>query len=305
MAATWVRTREGRARDWPPRTERESVELSVPAVVAIFVGGWLLELLAFAAIAEGAIPSLAPFGSPNRAVTRLLIIPGAMTLGISIGIVLVLGWHRAAGLGLGSASPWGIAPFAILVVASVVTAGLPEVSSSGPGFLGLLLLGVFLAATAEEVLFRGFLAHGLARRIGGRRAVLIGSLLFSAAHVPALVNQGQIDAMSLTVLFGFSVLMCKIRAETGSIWLASGVHTLWNFVTFAVLGTTSLAENIPPAFVAIKVIPVLAGLVIAGRLLAARDSNDPVAPLPPVFTSLPALAMLPPPPPPPPLRTDR
>lgn len=303
MAAAWVSTRDARARNWPPAAERQPIELSVPAVVAIFVGGWLLELIAFAAIAEEAIPSLAPFGSPNRAVTRLLIIPGAMTLGVSIGIVLVLGWHRAAGLGLGSASPWGVAPFAILVVASLVTAGLPEVSSSGLGFLGLLLLGVFLAATAEEVLFRGFLAHGLTRRIGGRRAVLIGSVLFSAAHIPALVSQGQIDTMSLTVLFGFGVLMCKIRAETGSIWLASGVHALWNFVTFAVLGTTSLAENIPPAFVAVKVIPVAAGLVIAGRLLAARDSNTPVAPMIPVFTTLLALGMFPPPPPP--LRTNR
>jgi hypothetical protein len=115
------------------------------------------------------------------------------------------------------------------------------------------------------------------------------------------VSQGQVDAVTLSVLFGFGVLMCKIRAETGSIWLPSGVHPLWNFITFAVLGTTSFAENVPPAFVAVKVIPVVAGLVIAGRLLAARESSGPVAPIP-VFMTQPGLALLPPPPPP--LRTE-
>jgi membrane protease YdiL (CAAX protease family) len=292
-----VSVRPAWARSWPPKAEREAVELGAPAVLAILVGGWLLELIVFAITGPGLAPP-APSDTPTRFVTRLLVVPGAITVGISLGIVLVLGWHRAAGLGLGSASRWGIVPFAILLVATAVTLSLPDVSGAGPGFVGLFFLGVLLAALAEEIMFRGFLQHGLTRRIGGRRAVLVGSLLFSGAHIPALVVQGQVDSMTLVVLFGFGVLLCRIRTATGSIWLPTGVHTLWNFVTFLVVGSAASLEDISPAFVAVKLIPVLVGLVIALRLLArAPDSKRPAAPIV-VFATQPGLALFPPPPPP-------
>jgi membrane protease YdiL (CAAX protease family) len=296
-----VSVRPAGARSWPPTAEREGVELGVPAVLAILVGGWLLELIVFAISGPGLAPTV-PSDTPTRFVTRLLVIPGAITVGISLGLVLVLGWHRAAGLGFGSASRWGVVPFATLLVATVVTLGLPEVSEAGAGFAGLFFLGVLLAALAEEIMFRGYLHHGLTRRLGGRRAVLVGSLLFSGAHIPTLVVQGQLDAMTFVVLFGFGVLLCKIRTETGSIWLPTGVHTLWNFVTFVIVGSASSVEDISPAFVAVKLIPVVAGLVIAVRLLArAPDLKRPAAPIV-VFTTQPGLALFPPPPPP--LRTE-
>lgn len=77
----------------------------------------------------------------------------------------------------------------------------------------------------------------------------VGSLLFSGAHIPTLVIQGQVDAMTLVVLFGFGVFLCRIRTATGSIWLPTGVHTLWNFMTFVVLGSAGSLEDIPAAFV--------------------------------------------------------
>jgi membrane protease YdiL (CAAX protease family) len=296
-----VSVRPAWARSWPPTAEREKVELGVPAVIAILVGGWLLELIVFAITGPGLAPP-APSDTPARFVTRLLVVPGAITVLISVSIVLVLGWHRAAGLGPGRASRWGIVPFGVLLVATVVTLGLPQVSEAGRGYAGLFFLGVLLAALAEEILFRGFLQHGLTRRIGGRRAVLVGSVLFSAAHIPTLVIQGQVDSTTFVVLFGFGVLLCKIRTETGSIWLPTGVHTLWNFVTFVVVGSVPSLEDISPAFIAVKVIPVLAGLVIAVRLLArSPDLKRPAAPAV-VFTTQPGLAFFPAPPPP--LRTE-
>jgi membrane protease YdiL (CAAX protease family) len=232
-----------------------------------------------------------------------LVVPSAVTVVMSLGIVFFLGWHRVVGLGIGRASRWGIVPLAALVVATVVTLGRPEVAEAGPGFVGLFSLGLLFAALAEEILFRGFLQHGLARQIGGRRAVLVGSLLFAAAHIPALVVQRQLNLVTLVGLFGFGVLMCRIRSATGSIWLPTAVHTLSNFVTIVALGSVRPIEDDPVAFLAVlQFVPIVVGLVIGVRLLArAPDPKRPAAPMI-VFAIQPGLALLPPPPPP--LRTE-
>jgi hypothetical protein len=115
--------------------------------------------------------------------------------------------------------------------------------------------------------FRGFLLHGLGRRMGGRDAVLLGSALFSAGHVPSLLS-AELDgggiAISLVVLFGLGVLLCRIRVATGSIWFASGVHALWNFVTVAVVGFST--TDVPIALALLKLVPIVIGLKLAAGL---------------------------------------
>jgi membrane protease YdiL (CAAX protease family) len=299
-----VSVRPAWARSWPPAADREGMELSVPAVLAILVIGWLLLLVIFAAAGPGlGLTPPPPTDSPVRLVVRQLLVPSAVTVLMSLGIVFLLGWHRVVGLGIGKASRWGIVPLAALVVATLVTLGLPEVAEAGPGFVGLFLLGLLLAALAEEILFRGFLLHGLTRQIGGRRAVLVGSLLFAAAHIPTLVVQRQLNPLTLVGLFGFGVLMCRARSATGSIWLPTGIHTLSNFVIIAVLESGRSLEEDPVVFLGLlQFALIVMGVVIGVRLLARTpDPKRPAAPMI-VFTTQPGLALLPPPPPP--LRTE-
>jgi membrane protease YdiL (CAAX protease family) len=268
---------------WPPTAEPRGAELSVPAVLAILVGGYLAMVLTFAATSRGSLPYLSPYGSASDLVTRHLVVPSAIVVGLAVGLVLMLGWQRVAGLAAGSARAWGVVPLGIFGVATVVTIAIPRVSSKGTGFIGLVLLGLFFAALSEEILFRGFLLHGLARRIGGREAVLLGSALFAAAHIPSLtaadLEAGGI-AVSLVVLFGLGVLLCRIRVATGSIWFASGVHTLWNFVTVAVLSTTYSASELPAAFVLLKLAPIVVGLVLAVRVARSPRFGVVVPPMP-------------------------
>jgi membrane protease YdiL (CAAX protease family) len=279
------------------------MDLSVPAVLAILVAGWLLLLVIFGAAGPG-LGLAAPPPSDSRIlfVTRQLVVPSAITVAMSLGIVFLLGWHRVVGLGIGRVSRWGIVPLAGLVVSTVVTIGLPQVAEAGPGFVGLFFVGLLLAALAEEILFRGFLQHGLTRRIGGRRAVLIGSLLFAAAHIPALVVQRQLDPTTLVGLFGFGVLMCRIRATTGSIWLPTGIHTLSNFVIIVALGSARSLEGTAAFLAIMQFIPIVVGLVIAVRLLARTPDPKRRAAAVIVFPTQPGLALFPPPPPP--LRTE-
>jgi len=303
-AARSVSFRPARPLSWPPTAYREGMELSVPAVLAILVIGWLLLLVIFAAAGPG-LGSTTPsdVGSPILVVTRQFVVPSAITVVMSLGIVFLLGWHRAVGLGIGTASRWGIVPLATLVVASVVTLGLPQVSEAGPGFVGLFFFGLLLAALAEEILFRGFLQYGLTRQIGGRQAVLLGSLLFAAGHIPTLVIQRQLNLVTLVAMFGLGVLLCRIRAATGSIWLPAGVHTLWNFVIIVGFGSVRSLEDDPVViFAVLQFAMIVVGIVIGVRLLARTP--DPKRPAVPtvVFTIQPGLALLPPPPPP--LRTQ-
>lgn len=283
-------------RAWPPAAAREGVELSTAAVLAILAGVFLAELLIFAAVSGRALPTISPFGSATDAAMGQLVVPSAIIAVISVGIVLMLGWSRAAGLTLGSWSMWGVVPLAIMAVAAVVTVQIPRVGAAGGAVLGLVFGGLFFAAFAEEVVFRGFLLHGLTRRVGGRWAVRIGSSLFAAAHIPALISQDLVQGgipVALLVLFGFAVFLCRIRAATGSIWFASGVHALWNFVTVGVVGLAFSVDDVPAAFVAIKLVPVVIGLVIAVRLARHHDVGD-VAPMP-VGGSLGRFQPLPPP----------
>jgi hypothetical protein len=166
----------------------------------------------------------------------------------------------------------------------VVTVGLPSVSSRGRALVGVVLLGLFLSALSEEILFRGVLLHGLTRRLGGRSAVLIGSSLFAAAHLPTLTDEKQAAgeiAVALTVLFGFGVLLCRIRVATESVWYATGVHTLWNFVTVGVVGWAYPADELPAAFVLLKLVPVVVGLALAVRVARSpKLAAEGVPPMP-------------------------
>lgn len=96
--------------------------------------------------------------------------------------------------------------------------------------------------------------------------MLLGSALFSAGHVPSLLAVDLVTsdiAISLVMLFGLGVLLCRIRVATGSIWYASGVHTLWNFVTVAAVGSASSQEGIPLAIGGLKLVTIVIGLKLA------------------------------------------
>jgi membrane protease YdiL (CAAX protease family) len=297
---------------WPPAAEREGRELSLVRVWAVLAGAMAAQYLLFEAAADATPFATSWSTSPQSAVTRQFVLPAALAAGISLAVVLLLGWYRGAGLPVGRASPWGTIPLGVLLVGAVLSLAQPGVASRGSDLLALVVIGLLFSAVSEEVLFRGFLQHGLSRRLGGGAAVLAGSAVFSAAHVPALVSMrtpGGTIAVTLVVIFGLAVLLCRIRAETGSIWLASGVHALWNVVTIGWVASSAPAEGLETLFAAMKLVPVVMGLVMAVRLgrnrrwVAAPPMPVPIpasgfllAPVPPTPRSA---VPLPPPPPPP------
>jgi membrane protease YdiL (CAAX protease family) len=295
MDVAWSWDRRARATPaWPPRAARAGSEPSSLVVLILLTVGYALMLGVFALTPAGTLPSVAPYGSAGEMVTRELVVPSAIVAALSLVLVLVMGWGRASGLTVGSAAPWGVIPLVGFGLGTLAVARLPQVAANGRGLVGLVMLGLLLAAFAEEMLFRGFLLHGLTRTMGGRAAVLLGSALFAAGHIPSLVVarlEGGGIAASLVVIFGLGVLLCRIRVATGSIWLATAVHTLWNFVTVAAVGTASSIDAVPGAFVALKLVPVLVGLGLAVRLARSPRAAADEPPMPPAVLVAPVPAV--------------
>jgi membrane protease YdiL (CAAX protease family) len=164
-----------------------------------------------------------------------------------------LGLHRA---GLGRSLVWGAVigtaasvPIRLfflfpLVMNRAVTQ--PELHGLRPGHLLALLTGQFLLSTAvfEEVAFRGVLHAKLVRLVGVKRALLIGSGLFSAWHAVITWHNlresnlprrlfAPLYGAAMVVLFGAGLLFGGLRQGTGH--LAGSILAHWLMVSTIVL----------------------------------------------------------------------
>lgn len=94
------------------------------------------------------------------------------------------------------------------------------------------LFSVFIQSTSEELWCRGFLYERLHERCPLWVAILANAVLFAAMHI---LNDG------VTVFAIISIGVCGLsysllRWYSGSIWIAMGVHTAWNFVQAFLFG---------------------------------------------------------------------
>jgi membrane protease YdiL (CAAX protease family) len=211
-----------RERRWPPRAERRGADLSVGAVLVIVV---LLEMLTYGARANLIGPS-----TTAGEFIRFLAADVATVL-VWLVLVGVIDWTTVVGLRNGRLSAWGVVPLAYLWVATILSAGVAGRLAATPGVLPWLIASVVIAAFQEEIAFRGFLLQGLTRKIGGSAAVVVSSTLFALYHVPKHMREDQASDAIVALLiahFVFGVLMCRVRAETGSLWLPTAVHAVWN-----------------------------------------------------------------------------
>lgn len=95
------------------------------------------------------------------------------------------------------------------------------------GFLLMVIVPI-----TEELLFRGFLFGILRRYLNFGWTALLVSLLFGLAHLDP-TSPTQI-ALGIDV-FALSLIMCKLREDSGSLWPTILLHALKNGVAFWLL----------------------------------------------------------------------
>lgn len=202
---------------------------------------------------EGAM-SLLEGGNPGTVAVMLLTFAG-----IWVGVLLVVrllhgqrfatlfapeGGVRkgdlAKGLGIAAAFALASVPVGLAITDPVATA-MPAAGWLASA-LALTAL-VFVQATAEELIFRGYLLQQLALR--SRNPVVwavIPAALFGALHwanVPT--DELSIYYVGATFLIGLS--LAALVWKTGSLWASIGVHVGFNVVGLTVVGTDGLLSG--------------------------------------------------------------
>lgn len=103
----------------------------------------------------------------------------------------------------------------------------------------LWLLAFAIQGAAEEIMCRGFLLGSLKKETSVPMAIFVSSTAFAAPHFPSLWESDWSYAIVGTLnLYLISVLFSVLALRRSGIWAACGLHSVWNFVLYWVMGLT-------------------------------------------------------------------
>ena len=100
-----------------------------------------------------------------------------------------------------------------------------------------LLGGFIIQGAAEEFLCRGFLLTTLQKKLSLPLAVFISSTMFAYPHFSTLFEaEGKTAVIGVVNLYLVSIVFSLLMVCRKNIWIACGLHSIWNFILYAVLG---------------------------------------------------------------------
>lgn len=199
------------------------------------------------ALATYLAPGLTRVGEVQDLVFRFILLISSLGAGyVCTRLLEGLPW-RSLGLSLHSAWLWdlligSVIGFASLALATAIaTAGgglrfsLPTAEMFSQIGKTLLISGVlfFVAALAEEALFRGYPLQTMTRARLAWLGILLTSIPFAAGHLRN-PNAGSVLAFVNTALAGVWLAVAYLR--TRSLWFPLGVHWAWNWALGSLFG---------------------------------------------------------------------
>ena len=108
-----------------------------------------------------------------------------------------------------------------------------EYNTFNPFILLLLLLTVFIQASAEELLCRVYLYQRLRKKYRKPVIAIVGNASFFALlHLP---NQG-VTLLSVFNILVFGILFTLVVYYMDSVWCAMAIHTAWNYTQNIIFG---------------------------------------------------------------------
>jgi membrane protease YdiL (CAAX protease family) len=161
----------------------------------------------------------------------------------TLGLTLQLGWGRELSIGLA----FGTALQLIVLAILAATRSIHYSAAAAYNFhfwkqavASLLLFAI--AATVEELSFRGYALKWLIWSIGAPAALVLSSILFGAGH---LLNPGATFFSTVnTALAGLMLAIPYVR--TRSMWMQIGVHWSWNLVLATIVSLPVSGLNFGP-----------------------------------------------------------
>jgi len=132
--------------------------------------------------------------------------------------------------------------------------------------MALLLGGALIGPICEEIIFRGVILEGLAKKYDPTKALIFSALIFGLIHLQPLQVIGAFFA---------GLILGWIYLKTQSLWVVIALHVINNFVafTFADLGTESTRELIGNDLLYAGSF-ALSGAIAYGAYLAFKRFNE-------------------------------
>jgi membrane protease YdiL (CAAX protease family) len=159
----------------------------------------------------------------------------------SLGLTFQQGWLRDLLIGCAI----GFAALAVAVAIATAAGGLRfSFGGSVPGMirsLGGSAVLLFVAALAEEALFRGYPLQTLTRARLAVLALLLTSVPFGMAHL-SNPNVIPVATFANTALAGIWLGVAYLR--TRNLWFPLGVHWAWNWALGGVFGLPISGKNL-------------------------------------------------------------
>lgn len=203
----------------------------------------VVTLFVFAAMAIQAVAAM----QPMQQVASIAMLSTMMIWVAVAGIIVFDEWRQpsgnivATGITATARTPalilrgalWAASMLAVAAGMGLLLGGHFQIGAAVVSPLAVVMITV--SAIGEELLFRSTVLRVLHERFGAFWAIMITSALFSAAHSgnPAM---GQLSSINTFVV---AVAFALVTIKSGSIWLASACHVVWNLLVAVVFGPVS------------------------------------------------------------------
>lgn len=100
-----------------------------------------------------------------------------------------------------------------------------------------MLLGFIIQSAAEETMSRGFLLQTLLKKTSVPVAILVSSTMFSLPHFLSLFEtETKYAVIGVINLYLISIIFSLLMILRSNIWIACGLHGIWNFVLYGIMG---------------------------------------------------------------------
>lgn len=107
-----------------------------------------------------------------------------------------------------------------------------------------LLGGFMIQGAVEEILSRGLLMSSLQKKVNVPLAVFVSSTVFAYPHFSTLFEaEMKYAILGVVNLYLVSVIFSLLMLWRKNIWIACGLHSIWNFVLYVVFGLTLSGSN--------------------------------------------------------------
>lgn len=105
------------------------------------------------------------------------------------------------------------------------------------GYLIALFVGIAIQSLAEEVMSRGFVLTSLSKRVAMPLAIFVSSTVFALPHLLTILEFSfGFAVISVVNLYLVSTVFSLLYLRRSNIYIISGLHCLWNFVLYGVMG---------------------------------------------------------------------